>query len=151
VDIDRRSRSIVTWFGPRGLSSLLLVLLAVFAEVPQATYLFAVTSLVVLLSVVIHGGSQLLLRAPTRAAPVVTPSGAEAQLVADSVRITIDELERIRDLHEQVRILDVRADASFRRDRRQPAGAVRVPPERATGAVRLLGLPPDTWLVLYCT
>lgn len=59
--LDRRARLFVVWFGPRGLSSLLLVLLAVFAGVPGSEDLFAVTALVVLLSTIIHGGSQVLL------------------------------------------------------------------------------------------
>jgi sodium/hydrogen antiporter len=54
--IDRRSRRLIAFFGPRGLSSLLLVLLPVFGGVPGAEHLFAVTCLVVLLSVVLHGG-----------------------------------------------------------------------------------------------
>jgi NhaP-type Na+/H+ or K+/H+ antiporter len=61
TDLDRRSALLTAWFGPRGLSSLLLVLLAVFAGVPSAGALFDVTALVVLLSVVVHGGSQALL------------------------------------------------------------------------------------------
>jgi sodium/hydrogen antiporter len=47
---------IIAWFGPRGLSSLLLVLLPVFEGVPGSERLFAITCLVVLLSVVLHGG-----------------------------------------------------------------------------------------------
>ena len=47
---------IIAWFGPRGLSSLLLVLLPVFDGVPGSERLFAITCLVVLLSVVLHGG-----------------------------------------------------------------------------------------------
>jgi sodium/hydrogen antiporter len=47
---------IIAWFGPRGLSSLLLVLLPVFGGVPGSERLFAITCLVVLLSVVLHGG-----------------------------------------------------------------------------------------------
>jgi NhaP-type Na+/H+ or K+/H+ antiporter len=47
---------IIAWFGPRGLSSLLLVLLPVFEGVPGSDRLFAITCLVVLLSVVLHGG-----------------------------------------------------------------------------------------------
>jgi len=149
--IDRRSRWIITWFGPRGLSSLLLVLLAVFANVPAGPELFAITSFVVLLSIVIHGGSQFLLRPAVTQPPAMTPSGAEVELVSDGVRITLDELDRLQSMGEEVHILDVRADASYRRTAEQPAGAVRVPPERATDTVRVLGLPPDSWLVLYCT
>ncbi|HEX3273479.1 MAG TPA: cation:proton antiporter [Gemmatimonadales bacterium] len=54
--VDDRSRRLIALFGPRGLSSLLLVLLPVFAGVPGSERLFAITCLVVLLSVVIHGG-----------------------------------------------------------------------------------------------
>jgi len=46
--VDGRGRLLIAWFGPRGLSSLLLVLLAVFAGVPGSDQLFAVCSLVVL-------------------------------------------------------------------------------------------------------
>ncbi len=54
--IDRGSCRLIAFFGPRGLSSLLLVLLPVFGGVPGSERLFAVTCLVVLLSVVLHGG-----------------------------------------------------------------------------------------------
>ncbi|MGN6391522.1 MAG: cation:proton antiporter domain-containing protein [Gemmatimonadales bacterium] len=54
--VDDRSRRLIAMFGPRGLSSLLLVLLPVFAGVPGADRLFTIACLVVLLSVVIHGG-----------------------------------------------------------------------------------------------
>jgi sodium/hydrogen antiporter len=59
--VDLKGRLVIAWFGPRGLSSLLLVLLAVFAGVPGSDRLFAVCSLVVLVSIVLHGGSPLLL------------------------------------------------------------------------------------------
>lgn len=49
------SRLFIGWFGPRGLTSLLLVLLAVQAAIPQAEYLLGVTGVVVLVSVVLHG------------------------------------------------------------------------------------------------
>src|ERR1043166_9276899 len=59
--VDRRGRLLIAWFGPSGLSSLLLVLLPVFMGLPGSDRLFAVCSLVVLLSVVIHGTSPMLL------------------------------------------------------------------------------------------
>src|SRR5207249_2069366 len=59
--LDASSRRLIVWFGPRGLSSLLLVLLPVFAGLPGAERLFAPAALVVLVSVVIHGGSLVLL------------------------------------------------------------------------------------------
>ncbi len=60
-NVDRRGRLLIAWYGPSGLSSLLLVLLPVFAGMPGSDRLFAVCSFIVLLSVVIHGGSPMLL------------------------------------------------------------------------------------------
>lgn len=53
--ISTAARLFIGWFGPRGLSSLLLVLLAVQANIVQAEYLLIVTGVVVLVSVVAHG------------------------------------------------------------------------------------------------
>src|SRR5215813_8700658 len=64
--VDMRGRLLIAWFGPRGLSSLLLVLLPVFAGLPGGERLFAVCSLVVLVSVVLHGGSPMLLAQAAR-------------------------------------------------------------------------------------
>ncbi|HEV2905423.1 MAG TPA: hypothetical protein VGW32_10255, partial [Pyrinomonadaceae bacterium] len=59
--VHRRGRLLIAWYGPRGLSSLLLILLPVFAGVPGSDQLFTICSLVVLVSVVVHGGSPMLL------------------------------------------------------------------------------------------
>jgi hypothetical protein len=68
--VDRGESLLIAWFGPRGLSSLLLVLLPVFAGLPGSEQLFAICCLVVLLSVVVHGGSPMLLgRSPRRRVP----------------------------------------------------------------------------------
>jgi len=68
--VDRGDSFLIAWFGPRGLSSLLLVLLPVFAGLPGSEHLFAICCLVVLLSVVVHGGSPMLLgRSFRRRAP----------------------------------------------------------------------------------
>jgi NhaP-type Na+/H+ and K+/H+ antiporter len=77
--VEERDRRLIAMFGPRGLSALLLVLLPVFAGIPGAERLFEITSLVVLLSVVVHGGGiALYLRRHGGAgagipAPSVTP------------------------------------------------------------------------------
>lgn len=60
-NVHPRGRLLIAWFGPRGLSSLLLILLPVFVGMPGSDQLFAVCSLVVLVSVVVHGGSPMLL------------------------------------------------------------------------------------------
>ena len=58
--VDMKGRLLIAWFGPRGLSSLLLVLFPVFAGFQGGERLFAICSLVVLVSVVLHGGSPTL-------------------------------------------------------------------------------------------
>jgi NhaP-type Na+/H+ or K+/H+ antiporter len=59
--VETRGRLLIAWFGPRGLSSLLLVLLPVFAGIQGSEHLFAVCSLVVLSSIMLHGASPMLL------------------------------------------------------------------------------------------
>lgn len=71
-----RSRLLIAWFGPRGLSSLLLVLLPVFAGIGEGTRLFQLCSVVVLLSVLVHGFSPMLLGNPR---PAATPVAADAK------------------------------------------------------------------------
>jgi NhaP-type Na+/H+ or K+/H+ antiporter len=86
--VDATSRRLIACFGPRGLSSLLLVLLPVFAGVPGADRLFTITSLVVLLSVVLHGGGMALYlrRQNVAAAPAATPSTTDRPTVRPSDR-----------------------------------------------------------------
>ncbi len=64
-----KNRLLIAWFGPRALSSLLLVLLPVFAGLPGAGYLFTVCCLVVLFSVVLHGLSPSILIKSRKIAP----------------------------------------------------------------------------------
>jgi NhaP-type Na+/H+ or K+/H+ antiporter len=80
--IDRGDRVMIAWFGPRGLSSLLLVLLPVFAGLPGSERLFAICCLVVLLSVVVHGASPMFLGRGAQ------PEGGEPPLI--SARQTAD-------------------------------------------------------------
>jgi hypothetical protein len=86
--IDPRSCRLIAMFGPRGLSSLLLVLLPVFAGIPDAERLFTITCLVVLLSVVIHGGGiALYLRrhgGAAAGAPMAAASATPRPSLADT-------------------------------------------------------------------
>lgn len=59
--LPKRDKFLIAWFGPRGLSSLLLVLLPVFERKPESDRLFALCSLVVLVSIFLHGGSLMLM------------------------------------------------------------------------------------------
>ena len=142
TDLSRRDIALLAWFGPRGLSTLLLILLPVFAGLPEANQLFAICSLVVLGSVVLHGASPALL---TRGQPTVISDTDPA------VRITLEELRSLQERGEPVFILDVRTDKGFNSDAVMAKGAVRVHPDYGVDEVRRLGLPADAWIALYCT
>jgi hypothetical protein len=124
---------------------------------------------VVLLSIVIHGGSQMLLRVPPRGGAVAQASGAapvtispraptpaepaslsSSPFVNDNERITLEEVDGLKRQGLPVTVLDVRTDTAFESEDALAQGAVRASPDRAVEVVRTLGLPPDVWLVSYC-
>ena len=146
------NRRIIALLGPRGLSSLLLVLLPVFAGIAGAERLFAITCLVVLLSVVLHGtGIALFLRRhqpPEAVARSARPAEREPGTVSD--RITPEELPGLRERGAPVVIVDARSDRSYRADPRQAAGAVRVSPEDPVRDATRLRLSRHGTLVVYC-
>jgi NhaP-type Na+/H+ or K+/H+ antiporter len=177
-DVDRRGRLLIAWFGPSGLSSLLLVLIPVFAGLPGSDRLFAVCSLIVLLSVVIHGGSPMLLArfckedksketplpeaapmTPLTAVQRVEPAVAQSTITSTppvsaaepgAQTITLEELERLRRLNEPLILLDVRTERSLETSESMAQGAVRMPPEHVVAQARELKLPKDAWLIAYC-
>ena len=76
--LNRYDRFLISWFGPRGLSTLLLVLLPVFAGVEGGAQMFAICSLVVLLSVVVHGGTLMMVGRGRRGGGTPQPVAALA-------------------------------------------------------------------------
>ena len=96
TDVDMRGRLLIAWFGPRGLSSLLLILLPVFAGVPGSDRLFAICSLVVLVSIVIHGGSPMLLARVARKRVVQNETDSYEQLPGDGHKDTSAASETVR-------------------------------------------------------
>jgi NhaP-type Na+/H+ or K+/H+ antiporter len=155
---DLRTRRIIAWIGgPRGLSSLLLMLLPVFAGVQGSEYLFAITCLVVLLSVAIHGtGIAVFLRrtegsltegSEVSDAPVTTQPDPDERIPE---RITLSELQRLRELGEPVILADVRTERSYTADNLKAAGAIRLPPDNAVRRAKELGLDHHATVALYC-
>ena len=136
--IDWPTRWLVAWFGPRGLSSLLIVLLAVFAGLPEGGEIFRVACLVVLLSILFHGGTLIWI-------------GRRGAIASPPELIAIAELEDLLEGGEPVRPIDVRKAAIWEESREKARGAVRLSPDRPAADARVLGLPSDAWLVLYCT
>ena len=154
--LDPRSRRLIIWFGPRGLSTLLLVLLPVFAGVAGADKLFAPAALVVLLSVVGHGGALMLGRRPGsgggRALPLVPEAAppAEPSPVERRDRMTLAELKELQTRGEQVVLLDVRKDRAWNETEEKAKGAIRLHPDGAARRGAELALPRSAWLVAYC-
>jgi NhaP-type Na+/H+ or K+/H+ antiporter len=153
-----RNRRIIAWFGgPRGLSSLLLILLPVFAGVQGSEQLFAITCVVVLLSVVIHGTAiAVYLRKTEEPVPDdLDVSDAKPTKKPDPAakvpeRITLEELRRLREAGEPVILADVRKDRAYDADTIKAAGAIRLPPDDAVRRARQLGLDHHATVVLYC-
>jgi NhaP-type Na+/H+ or K+/H+ antiporter len=166
--IETSTRRLIAWFGPRGLSTLLLILLAVFAGVPGGEHLFAIASFVVLLSIVVHGGgvAVLLRRRPVAAAPpsdrathtraplpTLSSRGAAAEPeAAESIpeRITVAELQALWQRGEPVLVIDARTERTYALDEWRARDAVRLPPDDAVRAARALALTTRSTLVVYC-
>ena len=180
IGLTEPERRMISLFGPRGLSSLLFALLPVFGAVAGAEYVFTVTCLVVLMSVVLHGGGIALflransLRAPAAAAPASTPASGPAPGALNAAppvtagpaletrntdgstaatapeRISIAELRDLWDRGTPVTIIDARADRSHAADDLQAVGAVRIPPDDAVRSATAIGLTHHGTLVIYC-
>jgi NhaP-type Na+/H+ or K+/H+ antiporter len=155
--LEPSDRKIIAWLGPRGLSSLLLVLLPVFAGVPGSERLFAITCLVVLFSVLIHGtGIALYFRRVERggagAPPATLPERVEpASPTTVPERVTLDELRQLQAAGEPLVLADVRTRGSYYTSKLQAQGAIRLPPEEAVRRARELGLDHHGTVALYCT
>lgn len=159
ADLAPRDRRLIALFGPRGLSSLLLTLLPVFAGIPGAEKLFAITCLVVLMSAVLHGGgigiflrsrSAARLSADGTAGRVVVgpESGAAEPAVAPT--IGLDEVRALQTRGEPAVIVDARAERAYRADTRQATGAVRIRPDEPVRDATALRLSQRSTLVVYC-
>jgi len=149
--IDARSRRLIVWFGPRALSTLLLVLLPVFAGVRGAEGLFAPAALVVLLSMVVHGGALMVFEKKHPTAKGDVPPLAASQIGRTPERITLEELKALEERGERVILLDVRKDGSWNESDQKARGAIRLPPDNAAQLAAERALPRNDWLVAYCT
>ena len=154
-----RNRGLIAWFGPRGLSSLLLVLLPVFAGLPDLERLVPVCCLVVLVSVVVHGLSpRLLLREKPESKsvqPVPEPGGSapaepSAARLTDPEYIEPAELEALRHAREPLVVVDARSERTFNESDLLARGAVRLAPDRAVLEAKQLGLPRAAVLAVFC-
>ena len=162
LGLAERDRRLIALFGPRGLSSLLLVLLPVFAGLPGTQRLFTIACLVVLLSVTLHGvGIALFLRRVHAAEgkgrvasgekPALPPHSSLPTPPSEvPERITIGEVEELRARGEPVVVVDARADRSYHADDIQAKGTARIDPADAVRSAQALRLSQHATLVIYC-
>ena len=154
------ARLFMGWFGPRGLDSMLLALLVVQAGVPGADHLLAVTGVVVVISVVVHGASATPISAwygrRVAAAQLTMAEERESTFVglfeqdADGfVRIKPEQLAAMLESDQPPLVLDVRSRAHYERDEGQIPGSIRVLPDQ----IREWGDEQDKSraVIAYCT
>lgn len=156
--LSRAARGFIAWFGPRGLNSLLLALIAVGAGVPNGEALFTTVGVVVTISVVLHGASATPLANAYAGvlAGRVTDEEREPSAtgvfrsgdLADQPRIDVPTLAAWRAEGRPVRVADVRARSAFQAGRVLP-GAEHVPPDAVDEWAQ--GLDDGEVVVTYCT
>ena len=152
------AHAFVSWFGPRGLNSLLLALLVVNAGITGSELLLATVGVVVLASVLLHGATAVPVSARYgRKAAEETLSEEREGTVAGLLshqdapvrRITPQELNQLLEEPNPPLVLDVRSRSSYERDEAQIPGSIRVLPDEVTewatsnSTIRLI--------VAYCT
>jgi NhaP-type Na+/H+ or K+/H+ antiporter len=156
--LSRAARGFIAWFGPRGLNSLLFALLVVGGGVPGAELLLAVTGMVVLVSVVLHGSTATPLsgwygrkvaREVLAEERFGTATGLFEHGEKPSDRMSPERLAEMIEHGDAPMIVDVRTRSQHDRDAVQIPGSVRVlpdtVPEWASDQLR------DRPYVLYCT
>ena len=133
----------VCWFGPRGLNSLLLALLAVQAGVPGGELLLATVGIVVTASVMVHGASAVplsvwyanrTLRMAYSEERESTAAGLFGHAEDEVLRVTSEELNRMMVLGETAGgtpsiVLDVRTRSSYEHDGFHIPGDTRLLPD----------------------
>ncbi len=157
------ARLFIGWFGPRGLNSLLLALLVVQANAPtaeRAEYLLAITGVVVVVSVIVHGMSATPLSTwyanRVAHAELTPPEERESDFQGlfepeptDTLRVTTGDLVRLLESDAPPLVLDVRARGAYERDAGQIPGSVRVLPDEISAWAE--GADKTRPVVAYCT
>jgi NhaP-type Na+/H+ or K+/H+ antiporter len=156
--MSRAARAFIGWFGPRGLNSLLLALLVVQKGVPAGEWLLAVTGVVVIVSVVLHGISatplsawygRVVVRETLPEERESSAAGLLRETTDDVPRVTPQALaERLTSPHPPL-VLDVRTRAAYRAEAVQIPGSVRVLPDRILEWA--VDQPREQPVVAYCS
>ena len=135
------ARGFIAWFGPRGLSALLLALLVVEAGAPQANMLLAVTGVVVVVSVLAHGvtatpaarwyGEKVAQAQQTMAEErESSAAGLFEGEATEAPRVTPEQLHAWIEESPPPIVLDVRSRAHYAESDGQIPGSIRVLPDQ---------------------
>ena len=155
------ARAFIAWFGPRGLNSLLLVLIAVGAGLPDGDRLFAIVGAVVVASVALHGATATPLGAwyGRRVRAATAPEerevtargvlGGDADRTGEARRITVPELATLLVGDAPPVVVDVRSRSSYERAVTQIPGSIRVRPDEIDSWAQDQTL--ERLVVLWCT
>ena len=165
-----RDRGLIAWFGPRGLSSLLLILLPVFENVPRSRELLTICCLVVLCSVVVHGLSPMVLLQKRRRAALASqtatansdpdlcssacplrPAAAEpGPELPDPEYLSLDEMDQLTRVGVPVNIVDSRTERTYSESNQEIPGAVRLHPDHPVLDAEKRQLSHDLVLAVLC-
>ncbi len=153
------AKALISWFGPRGLNSLLLALLAVQADVPGAETLLATVGIVVLVSTGIHGASSTPIGTWYRRRAKDHHLMEQQRATADSLimhhgpsvmLISPEQLYQLLMSPQPPTVLDVRSRASYEKSSNRIPGSIRVEPDKidqwVNSQIDVKGL-----VVAYCT
>lgn len=158
VRASRDARALIAWFGPRGLNSLLLALLAVQAGLADATLLLGAVGVVVVLSAALHGASttplassygRRLLRETHDEEREATAGELFADHPEDVPRITPQALNDLLNGADPPLVLDVRTRSAYEHDGVKIPGSVRVVPDAINEWAHTM--PRERRIIAYCT
>ncbi len=153
-----QAHAFISWFGPRGLNSLLLALVVVQAGIPGAELLLATVGVVVIASVAIHGGTatpvgmwygRLAARETLAEERETTVAGLFGSHDGEVPMVESQELAEWLTEPDPPLIIDVRTRASYDHDRTRIPDSVRVLPD---GVVEYIDQhPPGRDVIAYCS
>ena len=156
--ISWEGHAFISWFGPRGLNSLLLALLVVNAGILGSELLLATIGVVVLASVLLHGATAVpaiswygkrAARETLREEREGTVSGLLSHPDEAVPRITTQGLKQLLDEPNPPLVLDVRSRSSYERDGERIPSGIRVLPDEVTEWASANCT--DRLIVTYCT
>lgn len=156
--LSKQARLFIGWFGPRGLSSLLLALLVVHGDAPGAVRILTIVGGVVVVSVVVHGMSappltswyaHAIERKTAEEEREGTAAGLFRGLPEEVPSVEPEELAGLLDSDHPPIVLDVRTRSAMASDPSRIPGSVRVPPDLVVDWAARISR--DRMVITYCT